>query len=596
MKAKIITFTALFNLSTAVLAANVPVYLWDNQEGLIKAESCNITPSDTTPFRVSGFTGNKNNGTENLRNYKGVRQSHLVNGSLLKRDDAKSRTNYEQIEVVGINTNSSSVVNRWYSKRSDKGYLYKDSIHSIEDYILEIDHNAFKNVNTEKLNLPNASYWFAESSGSYYNIKCSGENSKREYSLFRVYADLETSTEPSAFVGVYKGETNIFSTLKSYKLSALTTNYETFETPYNLDDLLENNNEIVQVDIQEKQEKVQKSFKEMMKMVEQEEIQKVEISEETKTQTDTISPEEAKEESTTESKNEEQTEEALSNQQEEEITVQENVTTTNGFFEEVVCIPSSSLNVRDEGLDKILFKAVTGEKVKKFQSFDDETKEYVLDGNTYRFVKVEFSAREESDQKIGWVASKFIKQKSKCRYLRDTSAINQVKDIEITGLDDEKCCEFPTVKKTTHSYSSGMRKFNARRGGGKRTHAACDLYRFKDEPILSVAPGRIARNHYYFYQGTYAIEVVHSGGFVVRYGELSGKKIEGLNHGSKVKMGQQIGYMGKVNSNCCRPMLHFELYKGNIAGPLSRGGNKYRRRSDLMDPTPYLKKWENGKF
>jgi murein DD-endopeptidase MepM/ murein hydrolase activator NlpD len=585
MKVKLITFTALLSLSTAALAANAPLYLWDNQEGLIKANSCSISPSDTTPFRISGYTGYKNNGVENLRNYNGVRQSHLVNGSLLKKGDEKERTNYENIEVVGINTNSNAKVNRWYSKRSDKGYLYKDSIHSIEDYILEIDHNSFKNLNTEKLNLPSSSYWFVESRGSYFNVVCDNETTKREYALFRVYSDIETSTEPSAFVGVYKGETSIFSNLKTFKVSELATNFETFEQDYDFDELISENTESQEMNDEEKRDVIQKKFRKNIKKVQEEE-------QETKdsTEVDSISTEESSEQ-----ENEEKPEVETEAETQEETNT-ETVTTTNGFFEEVVCIPSSSLNVRDESLETILFKAVTGEKVKKFQSFDNETKEYVLDGNTYQFVKVEFSSREESDQKVGWVASKFIKQKSKCKYLRDTNSINQVKDIEITGLDDENCCEFPTVKETTHSYTSGMRMFNARRGGGKRTHAACDLYRFKDEPILSVAPGRIARNHYYFYQGTYAIEVVHSGGFVVRYGELSGKKMDGLNHGSKVKMGQQIGYMGKVNSNCCRPMLHFELYKGSKTGPLSRSGNKYRRRSDLMDPTPYLRKWENGKF
>ena len=572
MKLKLITFTALLNLSAATLAAGAPLYIWDNQEGLIKADSCSISPSDSTPYRISAFTGYKNKGVENLRNYKGVRQSHLVNGSLLKIEEAKERRNYEHIEIVGVNTNSNSIVNRWYSKRSDQGYLFRDSVHSIEDYILEIDHNSFKNHNTEKLNLDKSSYWFAESRGNYFNVNCAGENSNRKYSLFRVYADIETSTEPTAFVGVSKEETSIFTTLKTYKVSNLATNFETFETPYDIDELSSSNTDVNEVGDQEKQDKIQKEFVSTMNTIEQE-----------RTQTDTIPSTETNEKEVVTTA--------------EEVTeVEENVTSTNGFFEEVVCIPSSTLNVRDDSLERVLFKAVTGEKVKKFQSFDNEIKEYVLDGNTYKFVKVEFASREESDQKIGWVASKFIKQKSKCKYLRDSTTINQVKDVKITGIDDEKCCEFPTVKETTHRYSTGMRMFNARRGGGTRSHAACDLYRFKDEPILSVAPGKIVRNHYYFYQGTYAVEVVHSGGFVVRYGELSGKKMDGLRSGSRVKMGQQIGYMGKENSNCCRPMLHFELYKGNKTGALSTSGNKYRRRSDLMDPTPYLKKWEIGKF
>ncbi|WP_127717897.1 M23 family metallopeptidase [Halobacteriovorax sp. HLS] len=553
MKKTLLTLLAMNSIISPVLADDTPVFLWDNQEGLIKASSCKIIPSTTIPFRISGFTGWKQQGTENLRNYNGVKQSHLVNGSILKLKQNKQRRNYEFIEVVGINTNTQEKVNRWYTKRSDSGYLFKDSIHSVEDYILEVDHKNLSQTNINELSEKDSSFWLAESSGSYYKMNCDGERSGRNYSLFRVYNDLATSTSPSAFVGVYEDESSIFSSIKSYKLSSLQSNYETFEAAYDLDGLISKTEFDIIEDNGIFEAKIEKNFKKNMKII----------------------------------KAQKEVEKELEN---------ESVTTAEGFFEEVVCIPSSTLNVRDDSLDKVLFKATTGEVVKKFQSFDNEVKELTLEGTTYEFVKVEFPAREEKDQRVGWVASDYVKQKSKCKYLRDTSTINQVKDVEISGIDDEKCCEFPTVKATTHSYTSGMRMFNARRGGGTRSHAACDLYRYINEPILSVAPGKVVRNHYYFYQGTYAIEVVHSGGFIVRYGELSGKKIDGINNGSKVKMGQQIGYMGKVNSNCCRPMLHFELFKGTGSGPLSTSGNKYKRRSDLMDPTNYLKKWEIGKF
>jgi murein DD-endopeptidase MepM/ murein hydrolase activator NlpD len=104
----------------------------------------------------------------------------------------------------------------------------------------------------------------------------------------------------------------------------------------------------------------------------------------------------------------------------------------------------------------------------------------------------------------------------------------------------------------------------------------------------------VIRNLYYFYQGTYALEVKHAGGFIVRYGEITGKKAKEISEGGKVKQGQIVGYMGKVNSKCCEPMLHFELYTGKKTGSLSqRGkGNKYHRRSDLVDPTKYLLRWE----
>jgi len=169
---------------------------------------------------------------------------------------------------------------------------------------------------------------------------------------------------------------------------------------------------------------------------------------------------------------------------------------------------------------------------------------------------------------------------------------------EITGLDDPNCCEFPTVKKVTHRFNSGMRRFRSGRSGGKRLHAACDLYRYENEEILSVAPGKIIQGVEYFYLGTYSLVIEHSGGFVVRYGEITAKKAKGISLGKTVKMGQRIGYVGQVQANV-RPMLHFELYDGSKTGPLtirSESKNKFQRRKDLMNPTKYLLKWEASSF
>lgn len=193
------------------------------------------------------------------------------------------------------------------------------------------------------------------------------------------------------------------------------------------------------------------------------------------------------------------------------------------------------------------------------------------------------------------MASNFIVAELDCPY----SEVNRVvrgPETTITGLDDPACCEFPTVEKVTHPYTSGMRMFGARRGGGTRSHAAADLYRYRNEPILSVGPGTVVRDVYYFYQGTYALEVVHSGGFVARYGEITQNVPRDVRRGREVHMGQRIGAMGVVNSGCCRPMLHFELYSGNRNGSLSNNTPPYQRRADLMNPTPYLLRWESEKF
>ncbi|HRO67587.1 MAG TPA: hypothetical protein PL182_08490, partial [Pseudobdellovibrionaceae bacterium] len=91
-------------------------------------------------------------------------------------------------------------------------------------------------------------------------------------------------------------------------------------------------------------------------------------------------------------------------------------------------------------------------------------------------------------------------------------------------------------------------------------------------------------------------EVQHPGGFIVRYGEVTGKKASNAGAGKSVKTGQTLGYIGTVNSKCCKPMLHFELYAGTKKGSLSTRGNKFQRRSDLMDPTKHLRKWEKMEF
>ncbi len=538
--------------------ANPAIYLWDNQEGLIPAAGCKISPSKSTPFKISNFTGWKSSNTENLRNYNGVRQSHLVNGSIIKSIDGKKKNNYEKVEVVGVNKNTNAHINRWFSQRLDQGYLFKKSILPIEDYILEVEHSNLPIEQRNIISKHNSSYWLAESQGSYYNLNCPGKNEGRDYTLFRVYKTLSEEETPSAFVGVYWDESKILAEIRTTPISKLKLDLVDAETSYDLETLLSNDeNQFVE------NEEILTSTEEF----EREVIKNNEI------------------------------EKAAGNNKDVSTII--NKTTpieSKGSFEDVVCVPSNTLNVRNEDLNKVIFKSHTGEKVKKFQSFEPEEKEITLDGVVYTFIKVQFSEREEADQTIGWVASKYVQKKSDCKYLRSESDINVARDIEITGLDDPKCCEFPTVKTPTHSYTSGMRMFNARRGGGTRSHAACDLYRYKDEPILSVAPGVVLRDLYYFYQGTYALEVRHSGGFVVRYGEMTGKKESGVSNGKKVKMGQRVGYMGKVNSNCCRPMLHFELFKGTKSGSLSSQGNKFQRRSDLLDPTHYLQKWESGKF
>lgn len=553
------TLAPLLNAGQALAAdSNLPKYIWDNQEGLKSAEHCRIAPMQEANFRISTYFGAGNSLTENLRNYNGIRQSHLINGSLLKLIDGPQKRNYEKIQVIGVNSNQEIRKNRWFTERLDSGYLYNRSLAPVEDYVIEVDPQDaldFGNGSEHK-----ADYFKVHGKTQYEKIDCPEIDTSREYLLFHVYS--KTNSEgPIAQVGVYWDETNLFTNIATHKkLDALNM----------IPTLLQDEN--LAADLAAERTFMENTF--------------------TEEERESYKQEQSTQESLNNSmrKSLERTEAQETTQEDEEIKTQEG-------FEQVVCIGSQTLNVRHQNLKDVIFRARSGEAVKVFQSWGEDKKTTVIGGVEYDFIKVEFPEREESDQKEGWVADNFVEAESDCKFVSQTQDQgDRISDTQITGLEDEKCCEFPTVRRATHPYTSGMRRFRAGRGGGTRLHAAADIYRYKDEPILAVAPGEVIRNRYYFYQGTYALEVVHSGGFVVRYGEITGRGPNKVKSGADIKMGERIGYMGVVNSGCCRPMLHFELYDGSKRGSLSQRGNKFQRRSDLMNPTPYLLRWEDEKF
>ncbi len=143
---------------------------------------------------------------------------------------------------------------------------------------------------------------------------------------------------------------------------------------------------------------------------------------------------------------------------------------------------------------------------------------------------------------------------------------------------------FPLGRRPQLSYKTGGRFFGAQRSGG-RLHAGCDLIASAGTEILAVADGQVLA-YYPFYSGTNALEVHHSAGFVVRYGEIS-RLASGLRVGSDVRRGQVIAAVGRLNSGSS--MLHFEMYSGSLSGALTvRSNPPYQRRSDLNDPTGSL--------
>lgn len=260
------------------------------------------------------------------------------------------------------------------------------------------------------------------------------------------------------------------------------------------------------------------------------------------------------------------------------------VSASTGELSYVVCTSSTKLNVRDKLLATVLFQVAPNTKVLPVQSFGEDRVDKVINGKLFSFMKVQFP-EISSDANVGWVIADAIRLVSECQAPQQTSK----------AVGDGRY-SFPTAKRPTANYKTGMRAFKASRGGGSRYHAAVDLYRKHNDPTMAVTTGTVIRGRYAFYQGTYAIEVKHSDGKVIRYGEITGASAVGVLQGSSVSTGQTIGYIGTVNSGCCNPMLHFEMYSGKATGPLSQGGNKFQRRSDLIDPSASVTQWEKAQF
>jgi len=123
----------------------------------------------------------------------------------------------------------------------------------------------------------------------------------------------------------------------------------------------------------------------------------------------------------------------------------------------------------------------------------------------------------------------------------------------------------------------------AKRGSSEKYHVGIDLYGNDKDPVLAMEDG-VVLNYYHFYHGAYCLIVQHDSGVVINYGEVerdSYKKL-GLKKGSRVKRGQQIAVVGKMNVSS---MLHFEAY--------SPPQNKNQRyfgddAKSILNPTAYL--------
>jgi murein DD-endopeptidase MepM/ murein hydrolase activator NlpD len=156
-----------------------------------------------------------------------------------------------------------------------------------------------------------------------------------------------------------------------------------------------------------------------------------------------------------------------------------------------------------------------------------------------------------------------------------------------TGFETADNFRFPIKYIPESRYTDEGRGFGAKRSNG-RLHAANDLLGKGGNEILAVGDG-VIKDYYEFYCGSFAIVVDH-GSFLVRYGEVS-MMAKDLKVGGHVKKGQVIGKMGVLCG--LSSMLHFEKYKGTAKGELTdRNNPPFQRRSDLVNPTSFLKATE----
>lgn len=259
----------------------------------------------------------------------------------------------------------------------------------------------------------------------------------------------------------------------------------------------------------------------------------------------------------------------------------------------LVCTVDKSIPVLDKDL-KPIGKVDQFEVIIPNQTWDEKQKSTHLE--------VQFPNRK--DITSGWLPRSSVQTQASCEPYQKKNggkpSSEDGVDYSVIPLDPSvsrtDCCKFPTNQRATQSYAEGKTRFRAGRSGGRRLHAGVDIYRKKNDAAVAVASGRVIRGHYYFYQGVFAVEVKHPN-FIARYGEVLGTPPKGVLKGNNVVAGQTVGLIGKVNSGCCLPMLHFEMYKGTSRGPLSRYRSPpYDRRPDVMDPTDYVRKWEKAQF
>lgn len=264
--------------------------------------------------------------------------------------------------------------------------------------------------------------------------------------------------------------------------------------------------------------------------------------------------------------------------------------TASQLAQNIVCTQSDPLRIYDDSLQTVIYNIQRFQAIRIFQTWNGDREERQSGRTTY--IKV-LAHNARGQEIVGWAAASYIKHPQDCPafgLVGSPSGETLIEGSTIVVDNTTGDYRFPTEHKPSSDYihGAGGRYFGASRSG--RKHAACDLLRPSGEKVFAVSGGTVLQR-YRFYEGTDAIEVKHDSGHVMRYGEVSTRTVGQSGNGARVVKGQHIGYISNLR------MLHFEMYSGTGTGPLTvRGRDEYSRRSDLMDPTNYLKQWEEITF
>src|SRR5437016_6933105 len=149
---------------------------------------------------------------------------------------------------------------------------------------------------------------------------------------------------------------------------------------------------------------------------------------------------------------------------------------------------------------------------------------------------------------------------------------------------------FPLAIKVDSYKSNWSCRFGAPRNPGRK-HGGCDLAASVGTAVFAVDDGEVVEVSSKFKYDTSVVSIEHGDIYdddycIVRYGEVDTIMVQ---VGAKVTKGQMIAKVGKQPGGT---QLHLELYTGDESGQFLQETNlPYKRRSDIIDPTPYLDSW-----